>query len=256
MRKFEPCSTDTASRDGRVRPARNHAARSDLLLYCEGRSWRRRQGRRSHREGRGFVGRFSGSGSACQSTAAPAMDRGASHSLPDFLHHSPRQKRPDRASHARRSPTTSAMTLHAPATELDACAIVADAAARRDAAGACRRRHQGRDRPSGAERGDAVVLGAHRHHALRAGRAGDLRARRNAAGGGRAHAGRQGPAAALRADGSPRPPRLDRRADHRRGRGGEPLRPAPHHGRRGARQPHRRALRQRPRRGDQSPAGG
>ena len=37
----------------------------------------------------------------------------------------------------------------------------------------------------------------------------------------------------------------DRRADHRRRGGGEHLRPAPHHGRRGPRQPHRRALRQR-----------
>ena len=41
----------------------------------------------------------------------------------------------------------------------------------------------------------------------------------------------------------------DGRADHRRRRGGEPLRAAPHHGGRGARQPDRRALRQRARRG-------
>ena len=49
---------------------------------------------------------------------------------------------------------------------------------------------------------------------------------------------------------------LGRRADHRRRRGREHLRPAPHHGGRGARQPDRRALRQRARRGRSSPAGG
>ena len=131
-------------------------------------SWRRRQRRRSR----------SIQGARICWTIIPEAGQPASRqprlrwiavprdSLPDFLHHSPRQKRPDRAS----SCTALANDIgHDPPHPRDRAPRLRHRRRRRgaaDAAGACRLRHQGRDRPAGAERGDAVVIGAHRDHAL------------------------------------------------------------------------------------------
>ena len=158
------------------------AACSDLRLYREGRS-RAPPARVVARieEVADLLDDFPEAGQLASRQPRLRWMRGASHSLPDFLHHSPqRSVRIVPVMHGARQ-TTSAMTLHHPSHRIRCLRHRRRRRGAADAAGACRRRHQGRDRPAGADRGDAVFRGARRHHALRAGRARHRGAGRHAA---------------------------------------------------------------------------
>ena len=185
---------------------------------------------------------------ASSSPGAARLERGTQDNDPGFCRVTGliRAVRDDERHHDLAHPRTNRMPApSSPRRQRGARRSAWSAAARRRRS-AVRRRLRRRCRPPRS-----------RHHALRAGGAGDRRARRHAARRGRA---RRWPRRARNWPSSRwiTAPLLGTTGEPTIGArcGGEPLRPAPHHGRRGARQPDRRALRQRAGRGRSSPAGG